>query len=64
MKALISPNEQIIGVGGLTGARIVQIEPDDMTFDVAEPLLWVSCPDDCEATSWYFTDDLCLPVPV
>lgn len=39
MKALISKNEL-----RMTGYRVVQIEPDDKIFPVAEPdLFWADC---------------------
>jgi len=36
--------------------RVVQVEPDNQTFPVAEPLYWFDCPDDCKADFWYFKD--------
>jgi hypothetical protein len=46
MQALISPNEN---------NRIAQVEPDNQTFPVAEPLFWTTCPDDC-TTQWTYVD--------
>ena len=36
--------------------RIAQVEPDNQTFPVAEPLYWFDCPDNCQADFWYFKD--------
>jgi len=36
--------------------RIAQVEPDDKTFDVAEPLFWVDCPDNCVADDFFLKD--------
>jgi hypothetical protein len=36
--------------------RVAEVKPDDKVFDVASPLHWVSCPDDCKADEWYFKD--------
>jgi hypothetical protein len=48
----------------ITGCqRIAQVEPDDKTFDVAPPLHWVSCPNDCIADEWYFKDGQCFVKP-
>jgi hypothetical protein len=69
MKALISPNESfnLTWISGwdndtpiyseiLNCQRVAEVEPDDKTFDVAPPLHWVDCPDDCSDSSWYFKD--------
>lgn len=36
--------------------RVAQVEPDNQTFPVAEPLYWFDCPDNCQADVWYFKD--------
>jgi len=46
MKALISP---------LENNRICQIEPDNATFEIAPPLFWTTCPDDC-TTEWTYAE--------
>jgi hypothetical protein len=58
-KALISPLEIVS-----TGFRIAQVE--NTTFEVAEPLYWVDCPDDCNATTWYYNESelACEPIPI
>ena len=60
MKALISPLEP-----KENGVRIAQVEPDDKIFVVAEPLYWFTCPDDCNADTWYFNTQLhqCVEIP-
>jgi len=45
MFALISPNEKATNADGVVGMRVVEISTNP--FEVAEPLFWVSCPDDC-----------------
>lgn len=59
-KALISPLEP-----KENGIRIAQVEPDGKTFEVAEPLYWTACPDDCNADTWYFNTQLnqCVVIP-
>lgn len=60
MKALISPLEP-----KENGVRIAQVEPDDKIFEVAEPLYWIICPDDCNVNYWYFNTQLnqCVKIP-
>lgn len=60
MKALISPLEPVNN-----GVRIAQVEPDDKIFEVAEPLYWIICPDDCNTDNWYFNTQLnqCVEIP-
>jgi hypothetical protein len=36
--------------------RVAEVEPDNKTFEVAPPLHWVDCPEDCKADEWYFKD--------
>lgn len=36
--------------------RVAEVEPDTNVFEVAPPLYWVDCPDDCSADAWYFKD--------
>jgi hypothetical protein len=68
MKALISPNESpITHIVSWTGnpsypifeaypnsCRVAQVEPDDQTFGVAEPLFWADCANDVVADQWYY----------
>jgi len=69
MKALISPIEifNLIWVSSwnedtpvhseiLNCQRVAQVEQDNNTFPVAEPLHWVDCPNDCVADQWYYKD--------
>lgn len=37
--------------------RVVQVEPDNNTFPVHPSLIWVDCPDNCEADRWYYKDN-------
>ena len=43
--------------------RVAQVEPDNQTFPVAEPLHWVDCPDDCQPDAWYFKDGQIAVMP-
>lgn len=52
MKALISPNENF---------RIAQVSPE--SFEVAAPLFWVECPEDCLADQWTYVDGNFVPPP-
>ena len=36
--------------------RVAEVVADDATFDVYHTLIWVDCPDDCMADSWYYKD--------
>ena len=61
MLALISPTEKIIDYFGNEGVRICQVE--QLSFEVAQPLFWVACPDECVADFWYYIQEQCLPIP-
>jgi hypothetical protein len=74
MKALISPNElfDLTWVSSWNGdepvyseildcQRVAEVEPTE--FEVAPPLFWVDCPDDCKADAWYFKDGACYIKP-
>ena len=53
MKALISPNEP-----RETGYRVAQVVDDNLQFDVADPLFWVSCSNEVMADQfWYEPSD-------
>jgi len=67
MKALISPNESfnLTWISSWDGTepvyseilncqRVAEVELSP--FEVAQPLFWVDCPDDCKADQWYFKD--------
>jgi len=67
MKALISPNESfnLTWISGWDGdtpvyseilncQRVAEVEPE--VFEVAPPLYWVDCPEDCKTDQWYFKD--------
>jgi hypothetical protein len=74
MKALISPNESfnLIWISEwdndtpvyseiLDCQRVAEVEPE--SFEVAPPLHWVDCPEDCKADKWYFKDGVCYIKP-
>jgi len=50
--ALISPNELVYSNGILIGVRIAQTA--QVTFPIAEPLYWIECADEINASEWYF----------
>jgi hypothetical protein len=71
MKALISPNEiqNITYISSWDGdepvyetiencQRVAEVEPDNKVFEVASPLHWIDCPNDCVADEWYYKDGL------
>ena len=63
MKALISTIEPLE-----SGYRVVQVEPDDAIFVVAEGLFWVDCADDVVQDKFYYDPNtqqiILIPVPV
>jgi len=62
MKALISPNEQTFSYdGNVIGQRVADVVTQ--AFEVAEPLFWVDCPNDCERDTWYYLDGQILKKP-
>jgi hypothetical protein len=44
--------------------RLAQVEPDDKIFDVAQPLHWVDCPENCVADEWYYKDGQIVKKPI
>jgi len=55
MKALISPQETVYADdGAVLGQRVAQV--DEEGFEVAQPLFWVDCPDDCVQDKWYYVN--------
>ena len=44
--------------------RVAQVEPDNKVFDVALPLYWMSCPDNCVADFWYFKSGQVIVKPI
>lgn len=60
MKALISPLEPVEA-----GYRVAQVEPDNKTFPVADPLFWTPCADNVVADQFWYdpTDDQIKPIP-
>lgn len=61
MKALISPTELRTDYLGNIGCRVAQVEP--LAFEVALPLYWMDCPDDCVADQWYLIEGELRPIP-
>jgi hypothetical protein len=43
--------------------RVAQVEADENIFEVCPSLFWFSCPDECQADTWYFKDGQCLVKP-
>ena len=48
MKALISPNQDNF---------VVQVEPDDKTFEIGLPLYWLTCPDNIVAYQYKYIEN-------
>lgn len=65
-KALISPNEVVTNFDATTGQRVAQVEDAENIFDVADPLYWTDCADECVADQYYFdtTANAILEKPV
>jgi hypothetical protein len=61
MKALISPNEKRTDYQGNVGERVAQVE--SQSFEVAAPLFWVDCADDCVADVWWYYNGICEVMP-
>lgn len=61
MKALISPEEKRTDYQGNVGERIAQVE--QASFEVAPPLFWVDCPDNCVADVWWYYNGVCEVMP-
>jgi hypothetical protein len=64
-QALISPNEKVYSyTSALLGDRVAEVTMQP--FEIAPPLFWVACSDDCVADQWYYDVDtsLCQSIPV
>jgi hypothetical protein len=35
---------------------VAEVESDDKVFEVAQPLFWLDCSDDCKPDQWYYKD--------
>jgi hypothetical protein len=44
--------------------RVAEVEPDNKIFEVAQPLHWVNCPDNCVMDEWYYKDGQCEKKPI
>ena len=53
--------EKVTDYLGNEGVRVCQVE--QVSFEVAQPLFWTACPDDCIADQWYYIQEQCLPIP-
>ena len=61
-EALISPTEKVYKYDGtLLGDRVAEVTTNP--FEVAPPLFWVACPDDCVADQWYYDGSSCQQIP-
>lgn len=79
MKALISPNEtftwtwvtswkQVDGKWIANTTESIEncqrvAEVSQTAFDVASPLFWVDCPNNCVADEWYYKDGVVAVKP-
>jgi hypothetical protein len=78
MKALISPKETLnvswvsswIQEDGVWVPVITEVigcyriaEVEQVAFDVADPMFWIDCPDECKPNTWYFKDNQVQPIP-
>ncbi len=62
MFALISPNETIVDWdNNYLGVRVAQVEAQ--SFDVAAPLFWVECDDNCVPQECYYANNAIHQTP-
>jgi hypothetical protein len=62
-QALISPEEKVYSYAGdLLGDRVAEVTTQP--FEVASPLVWVSCSDDCVADQWYYNGSSFKQIPL
>jgi len=65
-QALISPNEPVYNYAtppAQIGLRIAQTVPDGDEFPVADPLYWVPCADDVDASTYYWNGSAAVVKP-
>ena len=57
-------NETISNFDGSTGYRVADVVNE--AFDVALPLFWSDCDDECVSDLWYFKAEIgkCVPKPI
>jgi hypothetical protein len=60
-KALVSPNEVVTSYDGTTGQRVAETAAAE--FEVAPPLFWLDCSDECEAGLWFYRGGALEPIP-
>jgi hypothetical protein len=60
-RALISPNEVVTAYDGTTGQRVAEVS--SASFEIAEPLFWLDCPDECVADLWFYRGGALEPIP-
>jgi hypothetical protein len=53
-KALVSPSE-VVALGSVSGYRVAEVA--GQAFEVAPPLFWVDCPDECVPDLWVFNSE-------
>lgn len=63
--ALVSPGEPVVSPEGPTGYRVAQVVLSmEDCFEVAPPLFWAKCADDCVANQWFCLGDQIIPIPI
>lgn len=43
--------------------RVAQVAQSENIFEVADPLYWIDCPDDCVADVWAYKDGSFVKIP-
>jgi len=61
MKALISPNEVRYDYLGNAGIRVADVSVNG--FEVAPPLYWIDCPDNCVPDLWWIYQNNLEEIP-
>lgn len=64
MKALISPIEEVELPNGKFGYRITDVVSDENSFEVADPLYWIDCFDDCSPDLHCFFEGSIIEKPL
>lgn len=44
--------------------RVCEVQADSAIFEVAQPLHWVDCSDNCVMDEWYYKDGQCVKKPI
>ena len=61
--------EPTIQVTGFMRGKTIEFQdksghksPEDQIFEVADPLFWTDCADECLANEWFYFNFQCMPL--